>query len=219
MDTELSMKNNLIQNFYIIGLSPNDFFHQTENNTFEFINIFGKDNQPNLTPKIISKFPPKEKSFSEIIEQIIIKHCFPDGLTLIKDNVRTKPQTNFEFELDNIYFNYSSLENKFSSKQYFTCIEIYEPLIQYCNYKQDIINNNKNLEIVNKIDDIDESALTTFVPKVLCFSSKLPFNNELNKILNIIYNQYQNNNNNSNNLPIEKLIEQIVLKIPLTLII
>ena len=40
MDTLINMKNNLIQNFYIVGLSPNDFFQIKKNNKGEFLNIF-----------------------------------------------------------------------------------------------------------------------------------------------------------------------------------
>ena len=58
MDTLINLKNNLIQNFYVIGLCPDRFFQVQEDGHGVFLNIF-KHPFANLTPEIISKFPPE----------------------------------------------------------------------------------------------------------------------------------------------------------------
>ena len=65
MDTLLNLKTNLIQNFYILGLNPEKFFQIQEDDQGIFLNIFKdpKKNNIELTPEIISKFPPKNRSF------------------------------------------------------------------------------------------------------------------------------------------------------------
>jgi len=103
-----SSKYNLIQNFYIIGFSPDDFFKiNNKDKTGEFAEIF-KENiaeMPNIEPKIISKFPIIQDSMNTIPDNIIINHCFPDGVIKIKEAKIQK--VFFQFELDNIPQNYS----------------------------------------------------------------------------------------------------------------
>ena len=214
MNSLINLKNNLIQNFYILGLSPEDFIFINENNEREFLNIF-QQKGVNLRCKIISKFPPNNNNFNGIDDETIINHCFPDGLHLIKnDNKEIKPIP-FYFELDNILFNYSLDEKNIYSKIYFTCIEIFEPLNNYLIYKQLII---KELGQKNKIKENNTNANEIhndlFIPKVLCFASVLPFYHELKEILNVIYESYLLP---TNSYKLEKLIEQIVLKIPIPL--
>lgn len=221
MDTLINMKNNLIQNFYIIGLSPEDFFHIKKNNKGQFLNIFQNKTKINLEPKIITKFPPKNSNFNEVKDEVIVNHCFPGGLNIISIDKENKSPTHFEFELDNLLFNYSNEEKNIYSKIYFTCLEIYEPLIQYFKYKKEIIdineiNKKKKTEIINDTEELNEKCGSTYIPKVICFASVLPFYKELSNILDIIYRLYSGNSNNSV-LPIEKLIEQIVLSIPIPL--
>ena len=211
MDTLINMKNNLIQNFYIIGLSPEDFFHIKKNNKGQFLNIFQNKSKINLEPKIITKFPPKNSNFNEVKDEVIINHCFPGGLNIISIDKENKSPTHFEFELDNLLFNYSNEEKNIYSKIYFTCLEIYEPLIQYFKYKKEIIdineiNKKKKTEIINDTEELNEKCGSTYIPKVICFASVLPFYKELSNILDIIYRLYSGNSNNSV-LPIEKLIE------------
>ena len=216
------MKNNLIQNFYIVGLSPNDFFQIKKNNKGEFLNIFQNKKKISLNPKIISKFPPKNSNFNSIKDELIINHCFPNGLNILNLEIEKKSPTHFEFELDNLLFNYSIEERNIYSKMYFTCLEIYEPLIKYFKYKKEIIDLLKNstkkkYEIINDTEELDEKCGSIYIPKVICFASVLPYYKELNNILGIIYELYSDNSNNSNILPIEKLIEQIVLSLPIPL--
>ena len=218
MDTLINMKNNLIQNFYIIGFSPEDFFRIKKNNKVELINIFENKNITELNPKIISKFPPDNSNFNGINDEIIITHCFPYGLNIINNKQTNKSPIYFDFELDNLLFNYSIEEKSIYYKIYFSCLEIYEPLINYFKYKNEIKEiSNKKIEIVNDVEESKEEYKNIFIPKVICFASILPFNKELYNILDILYKKYSGYSNDNNNHPIEKLIERIVLSIPIPL--
>ena len=220
MDTLINMKNNLIQNFYIVGLSPEEFLQFKENNKAELLNIFGNTNNKELIPKMISKFPPKNSNFNGINDKIIVNHCFPNGLKIVdyNNNLEGKKRTTFYFELDNFLFNYTIEEKNIFSKLYFTCLEIYEPLTKYFNYKNDVIELfNKKIEVINDVNQLDEKCKNIFIPKIICFSTILPFYREMRKILITIYRLYSNNLNNNYIIPLEKLIEQIVLSIPIPL--
>ena len=93
-------------------------------------------------------------------------------------------------------------------------MEIYEPIIKYFNYKNEI--KEKKIEIINDIKESREKYKHIYIPKIICFASVLPFYKELESILNLIYKIYINLENN-NTFPIEKFIEQIVLSIPIPL--
>ena len=215
MDTLINLKNNLIQNFYIIGLSPEDFFYENENDEFEFLNLFQNKEKINLKPTIISQFPPNNSNFNEVNEEVVINHCFPNGLNLIKSANKINPNF-FYFELDNLLLNYYSLEEKnIHSKMYFTCLMIYESLDKYLSYKEEIIlNMDKNMMIKNKDTDLSKNYDNLYIPKILCIASVLPCELEIKQLLNIIYKNYS-----EQNAPykLEKLIEQIVIKIPIPL--
>jgi hypothetical protein len=229
MDTLLNLKNNLIQNFYVLGLCPDRFFQVQEDGHGVFLNIF-KDPKMELTPEIISKFPPENGNYNSAKDEMVLAHCFPKGLHVLQTNEEKKPCTHFEFHLDNLLFNYNEEERRIYSKIYFTCLEFYESLEIYNNYKKEIIyniNTNKNttIEILKDgINDVVQSSSSTYlkrfyVPKIICFASLLPFSNELFSILNIIHQIYVIRVKDSSVLPIEKFIEQIVLQIPIPLTI
>ena len=231
MDTLINLKNNLIQNFYVIGLCPDRFFQVQEDGHGVFLNIF-KHPFANLTPEIISKFPPENGNYNSIKDEMLIAHCFPKGLHVLQTKEeKKKPCTHFEFHLDNILFNYNDEERKIYSKIYFTCLEIYESLELYNNYKKEIItniNNNKKTTIEILKDGKNEVILQAdtsrylkffYIPKIICFASLLPFHNELYNILDIIHQVYSLRLKDSSILPIEKFIEQIVLQIPIPLTI
>ena len=217
-----SMKYNLIQNFYVIGYSLEDFFQITSPKKALFSEIFKEPLNFEISPKLISKFPNFDKNYNSISDDLIISHCFPKGLKIIKSENETKAN-HFEFILDNIPANYNEEERSIYSKIYFNCLEFFEPLSQYVKLKKEIIERSTKNKIV--IENIDKNEIITeetekkfahfFVPKVICFATLLPFGEELKQILNNIYNIYQANLNCNNNLiPIEKIIEQIVVKIP-----
>ena len=230
MDSILNFKNNLIQNFYVLGLCPDRFFQVREDGQGVFLNVLKEPKKTHLTAEVISKFPPENGNFNSIKDEIVIAHCFPKGFKVIQDEKEKKPCTHFEFHLDNFLFNYNDEERKIYSKIYFTCLEFYESLEQYNNYKKEIINhisNSKNttIEILkNGQNEVIQPKTSTYlklfyIPKIICFASLLPFSKELLSILNIIHQIYSISLKDSSFLPLEKFIEQIVLKVPIPLTI
>ena len=214
----LSFKNNLIQNFYIIGFSPEDFFKtDKEKNKGEFLDIFGEKSfeELNITPKIITKFPKGKMCRNVIPDNIIIQHCFPNEvIKLTKDNKNIF----FQFKFDNIPQNYENNDRIIYSNIYLTCLEIKEPLLNYIKYKNEIINlinENKSMELSEKdkyynITKEDEHKYSEiFISKVLCFASVLPFYKELSILLESIYKYYLSKKNFSF-LSLEKVIEKII---------
>ena len=222
----MNMKYNLIQNFYIIGLSQEDLFKNIENKDDSLnktIDIFKTKQEMELTPKIISKFPPTESNHNMIPNEIIIQHCFPNGFKMIKSQKKdiTNNFLHYYFELDNLKYNFIEEYKSIYSKIYFTCLKFNEPLEDYQKLKSEIDKKYNNNNIINeseKNNDNDDNIF--YIPKVICFASLLPFTKELFKILNNIYDYYlyyntNINNNNLNNLsPIEKIVEQIVMCLP-----
>ena len=222
MTNFLKMKNNLIQNFYIIGVSSEEI-------NSHYKEIITNSNF-SLEPKIISKFPDLIHNYNTIPNNIIIEHCFPIGYKIIKQKSKNISEQNnfFFFELDNSKYNYVSKYQMLYSKIYFTCFKFHEALsdIEKINSELNLenkTNNNKvplfkdNEDKINKNSNENENI---FFPKVICFASLLPFHTELSKILKNLYDYliYYNNNfnkTNSNDLsPIEKIIEQIVMTMP-----
>ena len=230
MDTLLNLKNNLIQNFYVLGLCPDRFFQVNEDGQGVFLNIFKYLNME-LTPEVISKFPPENGNYNSAKDEMVIAHCFPNGFHIIQEKSEKKECNHFEFHLDNILFNYNEEERRVYSKIYFTCLEFYESLETYNNYKKEIIaniENNKNTTIQilkdGQNEAIQEASKSIYlkrcsIPKIICFASLMPFPKELSNILNIIYQVYSVRLKDSSILPIEKFIEQIVLQIPIPLTI
>ena len=222
-------KNNLIQSFYIIGLSLNDFFviNQKEK-TGEFIDIFKEkiEDIPKLTPKIITKFPNIKNSINTISDDLVVDHCFPNGFLKIFKKPKGEAEPNFfQFEIDNIPQNYQNEEQKIYSKIYFTCLEIGESISDYFQYKKEIINlifKYKSIKILN-FDKNEPGGVDSknkfseiLIPKVLCFSSVLPFYNELSQLLKSIYD-YSLSKKDFSSLPLEKVIENIILNTPIPL--
>ena len=223
MSNLMNMKNNLIQNFYIIGLYPEDVCPKSKSDKNKIIDIFTANTYTELTPKIISKFPPTNSNHNSLQNEIIIEHCFPNGFKMVKSQNKNNI-LHFSFELDNLKYSYLKYKSLYS-KIYFTCLKFYEPLHKYQKMKTEL---NKTIKIepqannINKINIINDKN-ELFIPKVICLASLLPFTKELNKILNNLYNYYLYYNTNSddnteNDLsPIEKIVEQIVMCIPFPL--
>ena len=218
-----SMKNNLIQNCYIIGFSLSDFFLLKEKNIHKFNDIFSDPLNVKLTPKIISKFPNISKNYNSIPDELIISHSFPKGLKIYKNPELKSNKIHFEYTLDNIPANYPEEEKSLYSKIYFNCLEFYEPLNQYLALKKDIQSKSPKFKILieqEKTENITKELEQFYIPKVICFASLLPFTKEMREILINIYHFYISNitldNNSSNNLlPLEKIIEQLIIKTPL----
>ena len=218
-----SMKYNLFQNFYIIGYSLYDFFSLKAKKSYTFSEIFSDPLNIKLTPKIISKFPNSIKNYNSIQDDIVISHCFPKGIKIINDQVLSNNITHFEFNLDNIPSNYNEEDKSLYSKIYFNCLEFYESFSSLYNLKKEILAQSAKIKLQidedKKNNDINLNNF--FLPKIICFASLLPFSNEIKDILYNIYNFYKSNlisnndSSNNNSTPIEKIIEQIVMKTPL----
>ena len=217
----MNMKNNLFQNFYIVGLSMEDFIQISKKEDPK--NIFQSNNEVELSPKIITKFPPNDYNHNSIPDQIIIDHCFPNGFKMVKTQKSdSNNNTHFCFELDNLKYSYLSDKKTLYSKIYCTCLKFNESLQDYQKLKLEMDKKNiKNESEINISNNINE-ANTFYIPKVLCFASLLPFTKETIKILNNLYEYflYYNNNVNTNNIiinnlsPFEKIIEQLVMCLP-----
>ena len=201
LTNKISIDNQLIQNFYIIGLDSKDIFKD---------NIYKEPLTKNIEPKVISKFPDLTYSYNNIPNSLLLKHCFPTGFFSIEinDKSKIKEQIIFYFSLENIPVN--NLNNHKYKKIYFTCCQFYESLF---NYKE---LYNKKL-ILNKTENSfkDEEKLKKYYfPKIICIASLLPFPHEFSKILSSIYNIYIYDKSKIN-YPLEKTIENLVMKIPI----
>ena len=223
----LSMQNNLIQNFYIIGFSPEDFFKvDSEKKIGTFADIFKEKTEEfptDLIPKIITKFPNLKNQIMSIEDDIIISHCFPKGMKITNTIDEFSGSQHFQFELTNtIPCKYSENESEIYSKIYFSCIEINEPLSLYLKYKKQIINQLLKTKTIDVKDeainaDMEKKFEKIYLPKILCFATILPFFNEMSKLLDEIYNIYFSNLNESSPIlvPLEKIIEQMIFNIPI----
>ena len=223
INTLLSMKYNLIQNFYIIGYSLSDFYSSKTKNIYTFQDIFTDSLNVKLNPKLISKFPSSIKNINSIPDDLVISHCFPNGLKILNNPFLISQLTHFEFNLENIPANYTEEDKFLYSKIYFNCLEFYEPLSQYLKLKKEILSQSTKNKIQIEPDKTSKENLDIknyYLPKIICFASLFPYSNEIKEILYNIYNFYRNNiitdNNNINNLlSIEKIVEQIIMKTPL----
>ena len=217
------MKYNLFQNFYIIGYSLSDFYSTKTKNIYTFQDIFTDSLNVKLNPKLISKFPSSIKNINSIPDDLVISHCFPNGLKILNNPFLISQLTHFEFNLENIPANYTEEDKFLYSKIYFNCLEFYEPLSQYLKLKKEILSQSTKNKIQIEPDKTSKENLDIknyYLPKIICFASLFPYSNEIKEILYNIYNFYRNNiitdNNNINNLlSIEKIVEQIIMKTPL----
>ena len=181
---ELNKASNFIDYFLIIGVEPsifkNDWLYK---DGFEELN-----KKEELKPKIISYFPPFEKT-TIAFDDSIIMHCFPNGYNLVKSE--TKPNYKiFSFILDNNYFNVNY------PQKYLTCLIFYEGIAQYkelyfTNHKLEeqlkIKNFKRKLSEIMNSDNKDDIA-EIYIPKCLMIMSLYPFFSEFERILLQLYN-------------------------------
>ena len=169
-----------------------------------------------LTMQLLSKFPPYEKPNSNMDENVILNHCFPTGYNLLISQPNQYPKHEcFHFNLDNL----NSLNNE-DKKIYFTCLLFYEPLSTYYDLFLRVKKLNKFT--FNKIKPLTKEQKELmgkyFVPKVIVFSSFVPFPNEekylLGKLLAYASGLTKGIQNNIV-IPIEKVIEKLVLGVPM----
>lgn len=216
-------ENNLIQNFYVIGFSPEDFFKLDEKEkkgTFMDIFDITSEKKPILIPKILTKFPDMKKNFNSIPDNIIIDHCFPNGKIEFNNTDKTEF---FQFHFEIKPQKYDDENKQIYSTIYFSCLEIQEPLLDYYKYKKEIVNlvlRNNLAELQEKDktlplnSEIENKYSNIYIPKILCFASVLPFYNELRLLLEYIYTYFTSKQTFSF-LPLEKVIEKIVCYTPI----
>ena len=207
---EQSSCDTFIEYFYIFGAKETTV--RTEN--FYQNSLFTKPGY--LTMQLLSKFPPFEKPNSNVDENVILNHCFPTGynLLMINDQNQFPKHECFHFSLDNL----NSLGND-DKKIYFTCLLFYERLITYYEMLIRIKNTNKhNLKKLKPLTKEKKELIDKYyVPKIIVFSSFVPFPNEekylLTKLLTYESGMTKGIQNNII-IPLEKVIEKLVLGIP-----
>ena len=143
---QLETGNNLVDYFFICGVSPSiclneDLYNISEDNYLENMNN-------KLKPSILCKFPEFDNN-NDTIDESIINYCFPDGFQLTFNPIPTTKRQIFSIILDN---------NLFSSEypqKYLTCILFYEKLTQYKKLQQQIekIEKNKDNPYFVEVDD------------------------------------------------------------------
>ena len=198
-DQDFNLNNHLIQNFYIIGLDSAEIFDEK---------IYKDPTNLNIEPKVLSKFPHSSKTYNSIPNELILKHCFPIGFKIIKYPIKPNNQ-NFFFTLENIPLNF--IDNKKYQKIHFNCYLFYEKLNDYFNLKRNKFNFlNKDFSDKNLINEIENF----YIPKIICLATLFPFPHEFAKILKILHKNFTQEINYIKN-PIEKVIENLIMEIPL----
>ena len=207
---EASSCNTFMEYFYVFGANEKIVARED----FYLKSLFTKPGY--LKMQLLSKFPPFEKPNSNVDENVIMSHCFPNGFNLIsmeKPNDFPKHEC-FHFSLDNL--NSLGIDDK---KIYFTALLFYEQLSTYYEilirmYRHSKTNTKKLKPLTSNLKKMIEKY---YVPKVICLSSFVPFPNEekflLNKILAYVNGMTKGIQNNII-IPIEKVIEKLVLGIP-----
>ena len=186
-DLNKRLKETLFQYFYIFGVEPDSINTEDLSKNTKYL-------QSNfLKVDLLAKYPPFERSQSDIEPNIVMSHCFPNGYSLIKKNKKPEDEY-FFFSIDNIFD--LTPENK---KLYFVSVIIYEPIESYLN-----LNKKCGESKSNSYNDI-------YVPKALCLSSFVSFPNESKLLLNELLIYAKNNNIT---IPMEKIIESIIFGIP-----
>ena len=219
---EATSCNTFLEYFYIFGANEKT----VKREEFFTGNRFTIDGY--LKVQLLSKFPPFEKPNSNIDENVIMNHCFPNGFKLYQiENQNDFPKhESFHFSLDNL----NSLGND-DKKIYFTCLLFYEPLTTYYeilirlkkyygkkNDKNNAKNNEKKSDKLKVITSNQKKLMEKYyIPKVICLSSFVPFPSEekylLTKLLAYVNGMTKGIQNNIV-IPIEKIIEKLILGIP-----
>ena len=118
---ELSTPKKFLEYFFIIGLDPKMSIEEyLYNSSLEDLNNFYLKN---LKPDIITKFPPINKSYINIDDNLT-ELCFPDGFKLENYDIQPQPEP-FKFLLGNYFY---SIEHPL---KYVTCLKFYENLEKY----------------------------------------------------------------------------------------
>ena len=126
---EFNKAQTLEEYFLIIGVDPrislNNFLYK---NTIQELNTFFVKDE--ISPKILSKFPPIKKNYIDI-HSSIIDLCFQNEYKIEEFESLPEPEI-FHFILDNSFFSMDYL------LKYVTCLKIYESLEQYFLLQKEI---------------------------------------------------------------------------------
>ena len=163
----LTAANSLMEYFVIIGLDPkfsseSYLYHSSLEDLENFYSTY-------LKPEIITKFPPINKSYINIDDNLS-EACFPKGFKLEKHETEPNPEV-LKFILGNYFYSINY------PLKYITCLKIYESLEKYyLLYKKinDTFGKNKVMRknsnylplnnIINDMElDIDKSIKKTVI--------------------------------------------------------
>ena len=173
--------NNFIDYFLVIGQEPIIYREKwLYTSDLETLNEKYKDQ---LKPKIISSFPPFEKSTIAFDETILI-HIFPNGYRLIKNKQKPKSKI-FSFILDNNYYNLNY------PQKYLTCLICYESIAEY-KLLLTLENAKNEITLAEKSQIKSQPFADIYIPKCILLMSLYPFFGEFEKIITQIYSYSQN---------------------------
>ena len=134
---QLESGNNLVDYFFICGVSPSICANEL------LYKVSEEENEENLKnilkPSILCRFPEFNKTNYEIGEEII-DYCFPDGFDIIYNSSFIPNRKIFSIILDN------NISSQDYPQKYLTCILFYEKLYQYKKLQQTIEKMEKNKE-------------------------------------------------------------------------
>ena len=178
---KLDKGNNFIDYFLVIGQEP--IIYREKWLYSEDVEVLNDKYKEQLKPKIISSFPPFEKSTIAFDESIIM-HIFPNGYNLIKSKQKPKNKI-FSFILDNNYYNLNY------PQKYLTCLICYESISQY-KLLQELETNDMNNDSIDKKLINSQPYADIYIPKCILLMSLYPFFGEFEKIITEIYSYSQN---------------------------
>ena len=178
---KLDKGNNFIDYFLVIGQEP--IIYREKWLYSEDVEVLNDKYKEQLKPKIISSFPPFEKSTIAFDESIIM-HIFPNGYNLIKSKQKPKNKI-FSFILDNNYYNLNY------PQKYLTCLICYESISQY-KLLQELETNDMNNDSIDKKQINSQPYADIYIPKCILLMSLYPFFGEFEKIITEIYSYSQN---------------------------
>ena len=178
---KLDKGNNFIDYFLVIGQEP--IIYREKWLYTEDLDTLNKKHKEQFKPKIISSFPPFEKSTIAFDESILM-HIFPNGYKLIR--ARQKPKSKvFSFILDNNYYNLDY------PQKYLTCLICYESIAQY-KILQELENNEMDYTKIDNKKINSQPYADIYIPKCILIMSLYPFFGEFEKIITEIYSYSQN---------------------------
>ena len=173
--------NNFIDYFLVVGQEP--VLYREKWLYSEDVDILNEKYKEQLKPKIVSSFPPFEKSTIAFDESILI-HIFPNGYKLIKSKLKPKSKV-FSFILDNNYYNLDY------PQKYLTCLICYESISQY-KFLQELENKDMDNNAIDKKIINSQPYADIYIPKCILIMSLYPFFGEFEKIITEIYSYSKN---------------------------